>query len=246
MTQTIPGLGMKFGWGNGMLLMEYVSGTEHDVDLVIYEGRMLGAFVSDNGPTRVPDFTETAACMPTCLPPDREAQLIHAAYQCCLGCGLTDGVFNVEFKMTAAGPKLIEVNPRMGGFYLRDWIQEIYGVDIMLASAMIACGVAPLLPAHSSPRTHLVGVMCLVSQHLQVLKSTASLETLQALHEQGVIRLNLFDDELVSSEYEEPYCHVACASSSHQEACLKLLDICQVLGIDTVHYPVAHFLSHFK
>uniref|UniRef100_A0A8D0GW70 Carnosine synthase 1 n=1 Tax=Sphenodon punctatus TaxID=8508 RepID=A0A8D0GW70_SPHPU len=243
-----PGIGL--GWGNAMLLMEYVSGTEHDVDLVVYEGRMLGAFVSDNGPTRVPNFTETAACMPTCLPPDREAQLIRAAYQCCLGCGLTDGVFNVELKLTPAGPKLIEINPRMGGFYLRDWIQEIFGVDIMLASVMVACGVPPLLPpllrARTRPRTHLVGVMCLVSQHLQALKSTASLETLQALHERGVIRLNLLDDELVSSEYEEPYCNVACASSSCREACLKLLGICQVLGIDSAHYPIAHFLSNFK
>lgn len=239
-----PGIGL--GWGNAMLLMEYVSGTEHDVDIVVYEGRMLGAFVSDNGPTRVPNFTETAACMPTCLPRDREAQLIRAAYHCCLGCGLTDGVFNVELKLTAAGPKLIEINPRMGGFYLRDWIQEIYGVDIMLASVMVACGVPPLLPAHSHPRTNLVGVMCLVSQHLQALKSTASVETLQALHERGVIRLNLLDDELVSSEYEEPYCNVACASSSRREACLKLLGICQVLGIDSPHYPVSHFLSHFK
>uniref|UniRef100_A0A8C6Y224 Carnosine synthase 1 n=1 Tax=Naja naja TaxID=35670 RepID=A0A8C6Y224_NAJNA len=239
-------LGIGLGWGNNMLLMEYVSGTEHDVDLVIYEGRLLGAFVSDNGPTRVPNFTETAACMPTCLPPESEAQLIHAAYQCCLGCGLTDGVFNVELKLTAAGPKLIEINPRMGGFYLRDWIREIYGVDIMLASVMVACGVAPVLPTPSCPRTNLVGVMCLVSQHLQALKSTASLEILQALHERGVIRLNLLEDEIVSKEYEEPYCNVACTSSSRHEACVKLLGICQVLGIDSLHYPVAYFLSHFK
>ncbi|XP_075784639.1 carnosine synthase 1-like isoform X2 [Pelodiscus sinensis] len=239
-----PGIGL--GWGNAMLLMEYISGTEHDVDIVIYDGRMLAAFVSDNGPTCVPRFTETAASMPTCLAPDREAQLVRAAYQCCLGCGLTDGVFNVELKLTAAGPKLIEINPRMGGFYLRDWIQAIYGVDIMLASVMVACGVAPRLPARTQPHTHLVGVMCVVSQHLQALKSTASVETLQALHECGVIRLNLLEDKLVAREYEEPFCNVACASASRQEACLKVLGVCQVLGIDSPHYPVSHFLSHFK
>ncbi|XP_006034238.1 carnosine synthase 1 [Alligator sinensis] len=239
-----PGIGL--GWGNAMLLMEYVSGTEHDVDLVIFEGRMLAAFVSDNGPTRVPCFTETAASMPTCLPSDREAQLVRAAYQCCLGCGLTDGVFNVELKLTAAGPKLIEINPRMGGFYLRDWIREVFGVDIMLAAVMVACGVAPLLPTWPQPRTHLVGVMCVVSQHMQALKSTASLETLQALHEGGVVRLNLLDDKLISREYEEPYCNVACGGPSRHEACLKVLSICQALGIDSPQYPVAHFLSHFK
>ncbi|XP_056657190.1 carnosine synthase 1 isoform X1 [Monodelphis domestica] len=239
-----PGIGL--GWGNAMLLMEFVAGTEHDVDVVIFSGRLLGAFVSDNGPTRLPGFTETAACMPTGLAPEREAQLIQAAYQCCLGCGLLDGVFNVEMKLTASGPRLIEINPRMGGFYLRDWIQELYGVDLLLAAAMVACGIPPALPARPRARAHLVGVMCVVSQHLQALSSTASREALQALHERGLIRLNLLEEELVPGEYEEPYCSVACAGGSPGEARQRLLGLCQGLGIDAPNYPVAHFLSHFK
>ncbi|XP_078515348.1 carnosine synthase 1-like [Lissotriton helveticus] len=240
-----PGIGL--GWGNAMLLMEYVSGTEHDVDIIIYDGRLMGAFVSDNGPTRVPYFTETAACMPTYLPPDKEAQLVMAAYQCCLGCGLTDGVFNVELKMTQTGPKLIEINPRMGGFYLRDWIQEIYGEDIMLASVMVACSVPPLMPVHRArPQTYLVGVMCVVSLHLWALKTTANMETLQTLHKRGVIRLNMLDDDMISSEYEEPFCNVACVSETREKACQQLISTCQVLGIDTMEYPVSYFTSDFK
>nr|XP_033775886.1 carnosine synthase 1 isoform X2 [Geotrypetes seraphini] len=240
-----PGIGL--GIGNAMLLMEYVSGTEHDVDVIIYDGRLMGAFVSDNGPTRVPYFTETAANMPTYLPPDKEAQLVMAAYQCCMGCGLVDGVFNVELKLTPTGPKLIEINPRMGGFYLRDWIQEIYGVDIMLASLMVACSIPPVVPLHyARPSLHLMGVMCVVSQHLKILKSTANLETLQALHAHGVIRLNTFDDEMISSEYEEPYCNVACAGTSREAARLQLISVCRILGIDTPEYPVEYFTSDFK
>ncbi|XP_037373366.1 carnosine synthase 1 [Talpa occidentalis] len=239
-----PGIGL--GWGNAMLLMEFVEGTEHDVDLVLFGGRLLAAFVSDNGPTRLPGFTETAACMPTGLAPEQEAQLVQAAFRCCLGCGLLDGVFNVELKLTGAGPKLIEINPRMGGFYLRDWILELYGVDLLLAAAMVACGLQPALPAHPRARGHLVGVMCLVSQHLQALSSTASRETLQALHDRGLLRLNLLEEALVPGEYEEPYCSVACAGPSPAEAQLRLLGLCQGLGIDGPHYPVAHFLSHFK
>ncbi|KAJ1065965.1 hypothetical protein K5549_013478 [Capra hircus] len=181
-----PGIGL--GWGNAMLLMEFIEGTEHDVDLVLFGGRLLAAFVSDNGPTRLPGFTETAACMPTGLAPEQEAQLVQAAFRCCLGCGLLDGVFNVELKLTGAGPRLIEINPRMGGFYLRDWILELYGVDLLLAAAMA----------------------------------------------------------LVPGEYEEPYCSVACAGSSPAEARHRLLGLCQGLGIDGPHYPVAYFLSHFK
>ncbi|XP_015358534.1 carnosine synthase 1 [Marmota marmota marmota] len=239
-----PGIGL--GWGNAMLLMEFVEGTEHDVDLVVFGGRLLAAFVSDNGPTRLPGFTETAACMPTGLAPEQEAQMVQAAFRCCLGCGLLDGVFNVELKLTGAGPRLIEINPRMGGFYLRDWILELYGVDLLLAAAMVACGLRPALPAHPRARGYLVGVMCLVSQHLQALSSTASRETLQALHDQGLLRLNLLEEALVPGEYEEPYCSVACAGPSPAEARLRLLGLCQGLGIDGPNYPVAHFLSHFK
>ncbi|XP_059119390.1 carnosine synthase 1 isoform X2 [Peromyscus eremicus] len=239
-----PGIGL--GWGNAMLLMEFVEGTEHDVDLVVFGGRLLAAFVSDNGPTRLPGFTETAACMPTGLAPEQEAQMVQAAFRCCLGCGLLDGVFNVELKMTGAGPKLIEINPRMGGFYLRDWILELYGVDLLLASTMVACGLQPALPAHPRARGYLVGIMCLVSQHIELLSSPSSRETLQALHDQGLLRLNLLEEALIPGQYEEPYCNVACAGSSPAEARLRLLGICQGLGIDRPNYPVAHFLSHFK
>uniref|UniRef100_U3KCI6 ATP-grasp domain-containing protein n=1 Tax=Ficedula albicollis TaxID=59894 RepID=U3KCI6_FICAL len=139
-----PGIGL--GWGNAMLLMEYVPGTEHDVDLVVFEGRLLGAWVSDNGPTRVPAFLETAACLPSCLPADRQAQLVRAALECCRACGLRDGVFNVELKLGPAGPRLLEINPRMGGFYLRDWIREVYGPDLLLAAVLVALGALALAP----------------------------------------------------------------------------------------------------
>lgn len=46
----------------------------------------------------------------------------------------------------------------MGGFYLRDWILELYGVDLLHAAAMVACGLRPTLPAHPRARRgHLMG-----------------------------------------------------------------------------------------
>ncbi|XP_028668202.2 carnosine synthase 1-like isoform X3 [Erpetoichthys calabaricus] len=239
-----PGIGL--GWGNAMTMMEYLSGTEHDVDLVVYNGQMIASFVSDNGPTRVPYFTETAAAMPSYLRPDKKAQLVEAALRCCLGCGLTYGVFNVEMKMTPTGPRLIEINARMGGFYLRDWIRAIYGVDILFSAFMVACGVRPRLHQASPPLCHLIGVMCVVSQHLRALKTTASSEVLRLLHARGIIRLNQLDDELIASEYEEPYCNVACQSQDRDTARLQLLSICQILGIDSPDYPVSYFVSDFK
>ncbi|NXA73898.1 CRNS1 synthase, partial [Thryothorus ludovicianus] len=240
-----PGIGL--GWGNAMLLMEYVPGTEHDVDLVVFEGRLLGAWVSDNGPTRVPAFLETAACLPSCLPADRQAQLVRAALECCRACGLRDGVFNVELKLGPAGPRLLEINPRMGGFYLRDWIREVYGPDLLLAAVLVALGVPPVLPARPAPRTHLAGVMCLGSEHGESLAGGGGMEALRELQGRGLVRLNrLFEEPEGAGEYEEPLLSVACAGATLAEACDRLLGLCQGLGIDSPRYPVEHFLSHFK
>ncbi|OPJ74100.1 carnosine synthase 1 [Patagioenas fasciata monilis] len=141
---------LEFGAGG----VGYVTGTEHDVDLVVFEGRLLGAW----------------------------AQLVRAALQCCLACGLRDGVFNVELKLGPAGPRLLEINPRMGGFYLRDWIREVYGPDLLLAAVLVALGTPPVLPARPAPRGHL------------------------ALQSRGLVRLNrLFEETAGDGEYEEPY-----------------------------------------
>uniref|UniRef100_A0A667WZG6 ATP-grasp domain-containing protein n=1 Tax=Myripristis murdjan TaxID=586833 RepID=A0A667WZG6_9TELE len=244
-----PGIGL--GWGNAMTLMEYVGGTEHDVDLMLFNGQLEGAFVSDNGPTRAPTFTETAAQMPSGLAPDKRAQLIRAAYHACLGCGLRDGVYNVELKMTKLGPRLIEINARMGGFYLRDWILQLYGVDLLMAAFMIACGVRPRLPSATDlpARGHFVGVMCVVSQHLQALRSTASPQRLRSLHQEGALWLNELaaDDELIAGEYEEPFCNVGVRDTcSRERACQRLLALCQGLGLHCPpRYDLEYFLSHF-
>jgi phosphoribosylamine-glycine ligase len=48
------------------------------------------------------------------------------------------GVFNVEMKMTKTGPNLIEINARMGGFYLRNWILTCYGIALLLSDSVTA------------------------------------------------------------------------------------------------------------
>ncbi|KAK1150659.1 carnosine synthase 1-like [Acipenser oxyrinchus oxyrinchus] len=238
--------GAGLAWSNAMTLMEYLSGTEHDIDLVLFNGQKVAAFISDNGPTRVPSFTVTAAAMPSYLRPDKRAQLVEAALRCCLGCGLTDGVFNVEMKMTPTGPRLIEINARMGGYYLRDWIRVVYGADILLAAFMVACGLRPRIPEASPPLCHLIGVMCILPQHFRVLKTTASSEVLRLLHSRGVIRFSQLVDELILRVYENAYCNVACQSQDRDAARLQLLSACQILGIDSPDYPVSYFLSDFK
>ena len=240
--------GIGLGFGNNMAVMELLNGSEHDVDIVLFQRKMLGAFVSDNGPTRVPFFIETAATMPTTLPSDKASQLITAAYQCCTEIGLSNGVFNVELKMTPTGPKLIEINARMGGFYLRDWIKRIYGVDLMLCAMMISCGIKPFIPK-LKPKCQIMGVMLLPSLHEAFLKSNSvEHNAIKGMTLTGDVIWNQFDHEVtqhVTSRHEEPIANIAVSGTDATDARKKLLSICDSLKISSENYSVGDFTSQF-
>ncbi|XP_063814592.1 carnosine synthase 1 [Pseudophryne corroboree] len=230
------------------LLAEYITGTEHDVDLVLGpSGRLLAAYVSDNGPTLLPGFTETAAALPSRLSPERRCQLVQAASRSCKALGLYPGVFNVELKLIESGPRLLEINPRMGGFYLRDWIRHIYGTDLVLVALALSCGLEPALPEKGAQEgAVLVGVMCTGDSHEEALNSTAKPQRLAELHNAGHIRFNRLEGSAVHGPDQEPYGNVACQGESQKEARERLLGVCSVLGLDLKEYPVHYLTGEFQ
>ncbi|CAC5423555.1 CRNS1 [Mytilus coruscus] len=243
-----PGIGL--GYGNDIMLMEKIDSTEHDVDVVIFKRQLITAFVSDNGPNRNGSYTETTALMPTCLPLDRKGQLITAAYQCCTEIGLVDGVFNVEMKMTNTGPRLIEINARMGGFYLRDWIKACYGHDILLYAFMISLGIRPVISKHE-PRCIILGTMCVPSAHKQQLKNQNNLNLLNTLIQKNAVRFNQIEasvEDCGSADEEEPFCNIAVVdlNLNMKRAKRKLINICNALGLNTKTYDLNYLLSDFK
>ncbi|KAK3586596.1 hypothetical protein CHS0354_027737 [Potamilus streckersoni] len=238
--------GIGLGHGNTLMVMEYLVGTEHDVDLIIHERKLVAAFVSDNGPTRGKTFTETAACMPSVLSYDKQRQLIVAAYQCCTELGLKNGVFNVEFKMEPTGPKLVEVNGRMGGFYLRDWVKKIYGIDLLLSAFEVACGFKPYVPDRI-PKGQMMGIMCIPSLHSHLIQNPYYISKRLELEAASKIHFNLFDEhaEVGPSGFEEPFANVAVMDQDLPTARQKLTEIIKELNIDHPEYDTDRFLSDF-
>ncbi|XP_071986298.1 carnosine synthase 1 isoform X2 [Engystomops pustulosus] len=230
------------------LLAEYITGSEHDVDLVLgFNGRLLAAYVSDNGPTLLPGFTETAAALPSRLSPERRCQLVQAAMRSCKALGLYPGVFNVELKMTDCGPRLLEINPRMGGFYLRDWIRHIYGTDLVLVALALSCGMEPALPERGAQDSAvLVGVMCTGESHEKALAGTANPQRLSELHNAMYIRFNRLEGSPVYRPDQEPYGNVACQGQSQKEARERLLGVCSALGLDSPGYPLSYLTGEFQ
>ncbi|XP_053306362.1 carnosine synthase 1 [Spea bombifrons] len=231
-----------------LLLAEYVTGSEHDVDVVLCSnGQLLAAYVSDNGPTMLPRFTETAAALPSRLSFEWRSQLIEAAARSCRALGLYPGVFNVELKLTECGPRLLEINPRMGGFYLRDWILHIYGTDLVLVALALSCGVKPVLPETDTRQgAVLVGVMCTGENHEEALHSTAKPQRLAELHQAGHIRYNRLEGSRDRGPDQDPFGSVACEGRGLREARERLIGVCSVLGLDSNEYPVQYLTREFQ
>jgi carnosine synthase len=134
--------------GNPHLTLEsWIEGRKYDIDLLLDSGRLIYAHATDDlQPFGLRDVRRLA---PSGLATDVEAELIDHAAACVRAIGFRRGAFNVEVKRTARGPRMIEVNGRMGGYSTTDIHKEVWGVDLIDAWLRIAMG----LPAEVMEKT---------------------------------------------------------------------------------------------
>lgn len=145
-----------FRAGNDLLLEEYLDGVEFDVDLVMQDGTCVFSSVSQNWPTAEPSFQETGLH----CPPDHDRKavrgLVDLAVQTALAFGLRRGVLHVEGKCTSRGPRIIEVNARMGGGRIREYVQAVWGVDLVEAQLRSCLDLPATVKASRRPQCAVV------------------------------------------------------------------------------------------
>ena len=124
-----------------VMLEEYLDGDEVDIDIVMSNGEARYVTVSDNGPTHEPYFGETWGCLPSLLPREKVEDLRKMAEDSVKAIGFENGIFHVEGKYTSRGPRLIEVNARMGGGPIRKLHKHTFGVDLVVEQMCIAVGI---------------------------------------------------------------------------------------------------------
>ncbi|XP_074656649.1 carnosine synthase 1-like [Tubulanus polymorphus] len=238
--EVTPITGKSFG--TSMMMMNFLEGVEHDIQLVMYKGQLITAFVWDNGPTRKPSYFETSLCMPSCLSAEQVKQMTTAAYQCCRAIGLVSGVFDVEMVSTSKGPKLIEINARIGGFSVT-WIKECSGIDFIRCVYMCACSVRPHVYTHT-PRVYILGVTCLHSLHAHLWNMMDEINELQSSGEILFTPIQSYaPDEVVDADTEIHICYVGVKADNLDEAKVKLIDVCERLRISSDEYEVEKFID---
>lgn len=143
--------------GTEILAEGYMNGAEVDVDLLIQGGEIKFNAFTDNFPTKEPFFVETGDAMPSRHEDDAIERILDMAKDVVKGLAITDGAVHLEAKLEEDGPKVIEINARMGGDYLYDWIKSVWDVDIVEEAARIAVGLTCRPNSAEEPKIHLVG-----------------------------------------------------------------------------------------
>eukprot|EP00741_Cyanophora_paradoxa_P011288 tig00020554_g10903.t1 len=155
-----------YSWGVEFILEQYLDGAEVDVDLLLFDGKVVFHSITDNLETNEPDFLNTASILPSILPAKMQEELVDLAARASVDAiGLKIGAVHVEMKYTSTGPQIVEVNARMCGNPYFDWIKAVWGVCFIEESFMAVCGI-PIKPFKPElPLCYLAGCFLLTSKN---------------------------------------------------------------------------------
>jgi biotin carboxylase len=133
-----------------VLVEEYAPGPEISVDCAVSGGDVSAMFVARKEVGYAPYFEEIGHRVDAADPLLHDARIDEILRTTHRALRFRDGMTHVELKLTPTGPKVIEVNARLGGDLIPYLGMRASGIDPGLAAADVACGRAPDVRAHRS------------------------------------------------------------------------------------------------
>ena len=115
----------------GIMVERQLTGPEVDVELIFQDGQVKFSHVSDNAPMDRPNAVEKNSTYTSVLSKDIQKQLVDGAAKAARVMGLKSGNLHVEMMMTPDGPRVLEVNARMGGAFVWEFIRDQTGVSMV-------------------------------------------------------------------------------------------------------------------
>ncbi|MET8327374.1 ATP-grasp domain-containing protein [Streptomyces sp. NPDC005181] len=122
-----------------ILVEEAVTGPEFSVET--FDGAVVAVVAKHIGPE--PYFVETGHDVPAPVPDATTTALGDIALKALAALGLGWGAAHTELRLSATGPVVIEVNPRLAGGMIPVAVRAAIGVDLVDAVIARAAGQAP-------------------------------------------------------------------------------------------------------
>jgi len=145
------------GTAAGLIAEELVPGDPDcpagdlvSVESVVHRGAVRTFAITGKFP-QVPPFRETGNFWPAAIDGQTRSAIELATDQVLAALNVCHGVVHTEFKLTAEGPRLIEVNGRLGGM-IAELAARASSVDLIRLIADLACGdpIQPFDPLDSA------------------------------------------------------------------------------------------------
>ena len=180
-----------------LLLEEFLEGREFSVESWIRHGQVHTVGVTDKSLGGTSGFVETGHMFPADLDEHDRAQLSAAAEAALVAIGLDHGVAHTEMRWTAAGPRIIEINPRPAGNQITELVRRVTGVDLPAVAVQLALGHQPTAAMPSAleggrVRPGSAAVSMLVPTRAGILTELRGVATLQR------------HPDVVASEFKTP------------------------------------------
>jgi biotin carboxylase len=127
------------------LLEEYMLGDEVSVETATRHGETSVIGITDKTLGGFPAFIEVGHMFPARLEPDAVHATCSLVKRTLEAVGFEHGVAHTEVKLTARGPRIVEINVRLGGNYIPDMVRAVTGIDIPRIMVQLAVDEAPTL-----------------------------------------------------------------------------------------------------
>lgn len=161
-----------------LLLEEVLDGQEVSVESLTVDGRTTVLAVTDKSLTGAPGFVESGHMVPARLDAPVLRRVEDHARAVLAAVGLRRGLAHTEVRITADGPRLIEVNPRQGGNSIFELLHLATGDHPLRLLVGLALGEAPEL--QSSGMVGSAAIVMVISPEAGEVVSVAGGDSLDA------------------------------------------------------------------
>jgi cysteine synthase A len=161
-----------------VLVEEYLKGPEFSVELFSWKGQTHCVGITAKSVTGSPHFVEYRHLFPAPLDTETAEELVLTACRGVQAVGIVLGATHTELRLSAAGPALIEINPRLAGGMIPEVIRVATGLDLVEQQLRAASGLSPAL---GPVRSGHAGIQFLLPDRPGVLKSVAGVEEAAAI-----------------------------------------------------------------
>lgn len=134
--------------GRGVLVEECVTGEEISVDCALVDGQLWPLFVARKLLGFDPYCEEVGHLVDAQDPLLTDPELLRTLRAAHAAVGYRHGVTHTEVMLTAAGPKIIEINARLGGDLIPLVASIATGLDIGAVLTSVSIGQQPVLPKY--------------------------------------------------------------------------------------------------